>query len=91
MSGTNEKKYSHERPDKDSVLAKLGDVITIREPLSLKEDRRILRKIDLKYVKCLFLNVVMELTSIAYSQSWDYRTCSSSSTHNQTTAIYHSA
>jgi hypothetical protein len=44
----NEKKESQEYPDKDQVLTELGDVIATRESLTPEEDRRILRKIDLK-------------------------------------------
>jgi hypothetical protein len=48
MSHTNEKKDSQDYPEKDQVLTELGDVVASREALSPEEDRRILRKIDLK-------------------------------------------
>lgn len=48
MHVTNEKKYSEEYPDNEQAIPELGDVVATREPLSPEEDRRILRKIDLK-------------------------------------------
>lgn len=48
MSPTIEEKISQEYPEKDHVLTELGDIIAVREPLSAEEDRRILRKIDMK-------------------------------------------
>lgn len=51
MSVAIEKKDGLGYPEKDQVLAELGDIIATREPLSREEDRRILRKIDLKCVQ----------------------------------------
>lgn len=48
MSLMNEKKDSADYPEKDHVLTELGDVVASREALSPEEDKRILRKIDLK-------------------------------------------
>jgi len=48
MSHTNEKKDSQEYREKDHILTELGDVVASREALCPEEDRRILRKIDLK-------------------------------------------
>jgi hypothetical protein len=47
MSSTTEKKSSHDYPNKDHVLAELGDILATREALSPEEDRRILRRIDM--------------------------------------------
>ena len=48
MSSTTEKKGSHDYPEKDYVLAELGDILATREALSPEEDRRILRRIDMQ-------------------------------------------
>lgn len=48
MSHTNEKRDSQEYPEKDHVGYELGHVVASTEALSAEEDRRILRKIDLK-------------------------------------------
>lgn len=48
MSSMTEKKGSHDYPEKDHVLAELGDTLATREALSPEEDRRILRRIDLQ-------------------------------------------
>jgi hypothetical protein len=48
MSSTTEKKGSHDYPEKDHVLAELGDILATREALSPEEDRRILRRIDMQ-------------------------------------------
>lgn len=48
MSSMNEKQDSQEYPEKDHVLSELGDVIATRQALSTEEDRRILRKIDMR-------------------------------------------
>lgn len=48
MSHNNKKRESQKYPKKDHVLAELGDVVALRDALSLEEDRRILRKIDLQ-------------------------------------------
>jgi hypothetical protein len=48
MSHTYKKKDSHEYPEKDHVLTELGDIVASREAIGPEEDRRILRKIDLK-------------------------------------------
>lgn len=48
MSDKNEKKDSQEYPEKEQVFTEHGEVVATRQPLSPEEDRRILRKIDLK-------------------------------------------
>lgn len=45
MTSMNEKRDSQEYPEKDHEL---GHIVAAREALSPEEDRRILRKIDLK-------------------------------------------
>lgn len=74
----NEKKDSQEYPEKDHEI---GDVVAAREALSPEEDRRILRKIDLKSVHSMSnaIHCVEALTSAASCLSWACRTCSNSS------------
>lgn len=48
MSDLSEKRHSQEYMDKEQVFEELGDVVVIRQTLTPEEDRRILRKVDLK-------------------------------------------
>ncbi|KAF9693743.1 hypothetical protein EKO04_008413 [Ascochyta lentis] len=60
MSVTNEKQHSKEYPEKDRILAELGDIVAAREPLRPEEDKRILRKIDLNLLPIMGLSYMFQ-------------------------------
>ncbi|KZM27982.1 uncharacterized protein EKO05_0007294 [Ascochyta rabiei] len=60
MSVIKEKQHSEEYPEKNQVLAELGDVIATGEPLAPEEDKRILRKIDLNLLPIMGISYMCQ-------------------------------
>lgn len=76
MSAINEKSSISHDLEKVDTVNQLDEVVVNSEPLSAEEDRRILRKIDMKYVE--FRALSKKLTKIVYFQLWRYPTSSNS-------------